>query len=34
MGQAGRKKMELQFDEKIVIDKYLQVVGELNGKRA
>ena len=34
MGQAGRMKMELQFDEKIVIDKYLQVVGELIGKRA
>ena len=34
MGQAGRKKMELQFDEKIVINKYLQVVDELIGKRA
>jgi glycosyltransferase involved in cell wall biosynthesis len=34
MGQAGRKKMELQFDEKIVIAKYLQVVDELIGKRA
>ena len=34
MGQAGRNKMELQFDEKIVIDKYLQAVGELIGKRA
>lgn len=34
MGLAGRMKMELQFDEKIVIDKYLQVVGELIGKRA
>ena len=33
MGQAGRKKMELQFDEKIVINKYLQVVGELIGRR-
>lgn len=33
MGQAGRKKMELQFDEKIVINKYLQVVSELVGKR-
>ena len=32
MGLAGRKKMELQFDEKIVIDKYLQVVSELAGK--
>ena len=34
MGQAGRKKMEMQFDEKIVNDKYLQVVGELIGKRS
>jgi glycosyltransferase involved in cell wall biosynthesis len=34
MGQAGRKKMELQFDEKIVIEKYLQVVSELAGKPA
>jgi hypothetical protein len=34
MGQAGRKKMELQFDEKIVINRYLQVMGELIGKRA
>ncbi len=29
MGAAGRNKMELQFDEKIVIDKYLQAVSEL-----
>ena len=34
MGQAGRNKMVLQFDEKIVINKYLQVVGELIGKRS
>jgi glycosyltransferase involved in cell wall biosynthesis len=27
MGQAGRKKMELEFDEKIVIGKYLEVMG-------
>jgi glycosyltransferase involved in cell wall biosynthesis len=27
MGAAGRKKMELQFDESIVIDKYLEVIG-------
>jgi glycosyltransferase involved in cell wall biosynthesis len=33
MGRAGRKKMEAQFDEKIVIAKYLQVVAELVGKR-
>jgi len=29
MGTAGRKKMELQFDENIVIDKYLEVIGAL-----
>jgi glycosyltransferase involved in cell wall biosynthesis len=34
MGAAGRNKMELQFDEKIVINKYLQVVNELVGKPA
>jgi glycosyltransferase involved in cell wall biosynthesis len=33
MGRAGRKKMEAQFDEKIVIARYLQVVAELVGKR-
>jgi glycosyltransferase involved in cell wall biosynthesis len=33
MGRAGRKKMEAQFDEKIVIAKYLQVVAELVDKR-
>jgi glycosyltransferase involved in cell wall biosynthesis len=33
MGRAGRMKMEAQFDEKIVISKYLQVVAELVGKR-
>jgi glycosyltransferase involved in cell wall biosynthesis len=26
MGLAGRRKMELEFDEKIVIDRYLQVI--------
>ena len=26
MGQAGRRKMELEFDEKIVIDRYLRVI--------
>jgi glycosyltransferase involved in cell wall biosynthesis len=26
MGNAGRKKMELEFDEKIVIDRYLTVI--------
>ena len=33
MGAAGRKKMELEFDEKIVIDKYLEAVGVLVSKR-
>jgi len=33
MGAAGRKKMELQFDENIVIDKYLEVIGVLVRKR-
>ena len=33
MGAAGRKKMELEFDEKIVIDKYLDVIGALVNKR-
>jgi glycosyltransferase involved in cell wall biosynthesis len=33
MGRKGRKKMEAQFDEKIVISKYLQVVAELVSKR-
>ena len=33
MGTAGRKKMELQFDENIVIDKYLEVIGALVRKR-
>lgn len=29
MGNAGRKKMELEFDEKIVIDRYLRVTGDI-----
>ena len=29
MGQAGRRKMELEFDEKIVIRRYLEVIREL-----
>jgi len=33
MGAAGRKKMELQFDENIVIDKYLEAIGALVRKR-
>lgn len=30
MGQAGRRKMELEFDEKIVIARYLQLVKNLS----
>ena len=33
MGAAGRKKIELEFNEKIVIDKYLDVIGALVNKR-
>lgn len=29
MGNAGRKKMEFEFDEKIVIDRYLRVTGDI-----
>lgn len=29
MGNAGREKMELEFDEKIVIDRYLRVTGDI-----
>ncbi|MEQ1779394.1 MAG: glycosyltransferase family 4 protein [Nitrosomonas sp.] len=29
MGNAGRRKMELEFDEKIVIDRYLRVTGDI-----
>lgn len=28
MGQAGRRKMELEFDEKFVIERYLRVIEE------
>lgn len=30
MGLAGRRKMELEFDERIVIDRYLQVIKKLS----
>ena len=33
MGLAGRRKMELEFDEKIVIDRYLRVIKEINSNR-
>jgi glycosyltransferase involved in cell wall biosynthesis len=29
MGASGRKKMEREFDERIVIDRYLKVIGEI-----
>ena len=29
MGNAGRKKMELEFDEKIVIERYLRVIEQI-----
>ena len=29
MGDAGRKKMEREFDEKIVIERYLRAVGKI-----
>lgn len=29
MGNAGRRKVEVEFDEKIVIQKYLDVLGEI-----
>jgi glycosyltransferase involved in cell wall biosynthesis len=33
MGQRGREKVERQFDEKIVIAKYLAVIEEINRDR-
>jgi len=33
MGNAGRKKMEHEFDEKIVIDCYLRVTGDIISNR-
>jgi len=29
MGLEGRKKMEIKFDEKIVIDKYMSIVRQI-----
>jgi hypothetical protein len=29
MGQAGRDKVENEFDEKIVINKYLEAIGSI-----
>lgn len=31
MGQAGRRKIETEFDEKLVIQKYLDMIGEIAG---
>lgn len=33
MGLAGRRKMELEFDEKIVIDRYLRVIERIVSSR-
>jgi glycosyltransferase involved in cell wall biosynthesis len=33
MGQAGRRKMEREFDEKVVINRYLAAVGAIAAKR-
>lgn len=33
MGNAGRKKMELEFDEKIVIERYLRVTDDIVSNR-
>lgn len=32
MGLAGRRKMELEFDEEIVIDRYRKVLGEITAR--
>ena len=32
MGRAGRAKMEAEFDERIVIERYLEVIGEITNK--
>ena len=29
MGRKGREKMEREFDERIVIDRYLAIIGEI-----
>jgi glycosyltransferase involved in cell wall biosynthesis len=34
MGQRGRAKMEAEFDEQIVIDKYLAAIEEILAQRA
>lgn len=33
MGEAGRQKVESEFDEKVVIQKYLDVIGEILNTR-
>ncbi len=33
MGLAGRRKMELEFDEKIVINRYLRVIEEISSSQ-
>jgi glycosyltransferase involved in cell wall biosynthesis len=32
MGKAGRAKMEAEFDERIVIERYLEVIGEITNE--
>lgn len=34
MGWAGRRKVESQFDEKVVIQKYLNMIGDIAGAKA
>jgi len=34
MGRAGRAKVEREFDERIVINRYLEVIDEIVGQRA
>jgi hypothetical protein len=34
MGARGRAKMERQFDERIVIDKYLQTIETISRQRS
>lgn len=34
MGRAGREKVEREFDEKIVIDRYLEVIDQILAERA
>ena len=33
MGRAGRRKMEREFDRKIVVDKYMEIINEIKGEK-